>query len=356
MLQLKINDRVFGGWTAASISRGLKQASATFDLSLTDKWQLKPWQIKPFDSCELTYNGQTVISGYIDSAAVSYDKESHSVSVSGRSKTADMVDCSAPSTQFKNQKFEAIAKALLKPFGINVQVDVDTGNKINNWKPDEGITVFEALEKLARLRGLLLTDNASGDLLITRAGTDKAPARLEAGKNVKSASASFDVKDRFSSYTIKGQQKGSDDVDAQQAAHIRVEAKDKAVTRYRPLLLTAEDQTDIKAAKTRIQWEANSRLGNSQAFTVSVVDWHVDDKLWQPNQIARLTDKFLGIDTELLITAVKYSLDDNGTTASLTLQPREALLPEPLKEKTKKQKENETPGIWADLNNIEQGQ
>ncbi|MBL4763527.1 MAG: hypothetical protein JKY93_12625 [Gammaproteobacteria bacterium] len=354
MLQLKINNRLFQGWTAASISRGLKQASATFNLTLTDKWEQTPWQIRPFDSCELVYDGKTVISGYIDSASVSYDKEQHAVSVSGRSKTADIVDCSAPSTQFKQQTIEAIAQALLKPFGIKVQVDVDTGGKISSWKADEGVTIFEALEKLARLRGLLLTDNAAGDLLITRAGINKAPARLELGKNIKAASASFDVRDRFSVYTIKSQQKGSDDLDAAQAAHISATIEDETVPRYRPLLLTAEDQADLKTAKTRIQWEANSRLGNSQTFSIVVVDWQVDGELWQVNQLVRLTDRLLGFDTELLITAVTYSLDENGTICSLTLQPRAALLIEPLTEKTDKQKAKETPIIWHDLNNVGQ--
>ncbi|MDB2704920.1 hypothetical protein N9Y67_00095 [Pseudomonadota bacterium] len=352
MLKLKINNRLFTGWTGASITRNLKQAATPFNLSLTDKWDQKAWQVKPFDKCELVYNDVVMVSGYIDSASVDYDAEDHSVSISGRSKTADIVDCSVASTQFKNQKIDAIIRALVKPFGINVLIEADAGHAIPFYKADEGVSVFEAIEKLARLRALLITDNGNGDLVLTQAGTQRAPAALVHGQNIKAASASYDVKERFSDYTIKAQQKGSDDIDAVAASQIKASVKDQNVTRYRPLILTTEDQADLRTATARINWEANIRTGLSQTFIITVVGWMVAGVLWDINQIVRLTDPLLGVDVDLLITAVDYSLDESGTLARLTLQPRSALLPEPEITKTKAQKAKEIPVIWTDLNDI----
>lgn len=336
MLQLKVNNRVFSGWTSATVTRGLRQASATFDLSLTDRWEGQQWSIRPYDKCELLYNNKLLITGYVDSSAISYDAESHDVSVSGRSKTGDLVDCSVASKQFNNQKIESIAQSLSDPFGIKVTANVDTGDRIRSWKPDEGSTIFEAIEELARINALLITDNPNGDLLLTQAGTDRAPANLESGINLLSASAAFDVRDRFSDYIVKGQQKASDDIDAETAAHVIATLKDSQVNRYRPLIVLAEDQVNTSLAKKRGQWEMNSRIGQSQSVSVSVQGWQANGVFWAPNQLVTVKDSIIDVNTDLLIASVSYSIDESsGTTCQLELMPLEAFSPEPPEVSTK---------------------
>ena len=360
MLRLKVNGRVFSGWTGVAITRGIKQLSSTFNLELTDKWDGAPWNVKPFDLCELFDGDALIITGYIDSANVSYASGSHNISITGRSKTADLVDCSAPSTQFRGQTFEQIAKALAAPFGVDVVVETDTGAVIRTWKPDEGVTVFEALEALARLRGLFLTDNAQGALVITRAGKDKTSTDLVSGENIKSASSAFDVRDRFSHYLVKGQQKGSDTIDAETAAHAAGSVTDKGVTRYRPMMLMAEEQADLDTAKKRAQWEANIRFGNSQSFSVTVQGWRHSAGVWQANKRVRLNDAYLGVDAEFIIASVQMSLsNDTGTETTLELVRAESLTAEPIsvkpaKAKTTKPSGGQTPNVrWEELDHVE---
>lgn len=349
MLLLKINNRVFSGWTSASVSRGLRQASATFDLSLTDRWEGQRWSVRPYDSCELVYNNQRLITGYVDSASISYDAQSHQISVTGRSKTADLVDCSVASKQFINQRVESIAQSLATPFGVRVMTDVHTGKPVRSWKPDEGSTVFEAVEELARLNALLVTDNPQGDLLLTQAGTHRAPATLESGVNILSASGSFDVRDRFSDYIIKGQQKASDDIDAETAAHVVATITDPSVRRYRPLILLAEEQVNTALAKQRGQWEMNSRLGRSQTVLVTVQGWQVGGVFWEPNQLVSVNDPVVGVRSELLIASVLYRLDsEGGTTCELELMPVEAFSPEPPEYPKQQPDSTDAFIIWKD--------
>lgn len=333
MLQLKINNQIYSGWTGARITRGLKQVASTFYLTVTDKWEHSEWQIRPFDECEIVYNDQLIISGYIDNVSVSHDAEQHSVTVEGRSKTADLVDCSAPSKQYKNSTLLSIAKAIASPFNINVKSDIEEGEQFSIWKADEGVSAFEALDKLARLRGVLLTDTQNGDLLITKASIINAPGRLELGKNIKSATASFNAKDRFSRYTLKGQQHGSDTVNPTQAAHVNATADDKTVSRYRPLIINAEEQVDLLSAKRRVNWEKNTRIGLSLSSSITVVGWEIEGQLWQPNRLVKITDKLIGLDAKLLIISITYSLDENGTLATMDLQPKESMLSDPTEQK-----------------------
>jgi len=355
VLQLKLNGKLFGGWTEASITRGIAQAVSTFDLKVTDRWDNKQWAVAPFDDCQILWNGSPIITGYIDTNAISYDAESHQISITGRSKTADLVDCSVASAQFKNQNFQQIVQALCKPFGIDVVAQVSTGSAFLSWKAEEGMPVFEAIENLARLRGLLLTDNGSGNLVITQASTTRISTPLELGVNIKSGSGRFDVRDRFSDYIIKGQQKGGDEISPEFAAHVSATVKDTNVKRYRPLILQAEDQTDIATAQKRARWESNVRFGLSQVFGYTVQGFEHANGLWQPNTLVHVKDKYLGLDTDLLITSVTNLLSNSGTETYLTLGHPRAFIPEPIATPVKSKnsvtkKKPATGPQWDELN------
>ncbi len=352
MLQLKINGRLFDGWTEASITRGMAQMASSFELKVTDRWENVKWEIAAFDGCELLWKGEPILTGYIDSNSVSYDAESHQITLTGRSKTCDLVDCSAASAQFKNQWFEQIATALAAPFGVDVVLETSTGTSFESWKPDDGVQIFEALEKLARLRGLLLMDNGNGNLVITRAGIDRISTPLELGVNIKAGSGQFNVVDRFSDYIVKGQRKGGDNISPNFAAHATGIVKDSRVPRYRPMQVQAEDQTDTGAAFDRAQWEANVRFGQSQRLSYQVQGWEHANGLWQPNRIVAVKDSMLGLQTDLIISSVVYRLSDQGSETQLTLAHPKAFANKPIDVSTPaKAKPGTVKGgiVWQEL-------
>jgi len=343
MLELRINGRIYNGWTTVDITRGLRQVASTFRLSVTDKWRNQKVNIRPFDSCILQYNGVKIITGYVDSTSVSYDALQHSVQITGRSKTGDLVDCSCLSRAFKNQCLEQICESLCEPQGVSVLSYLLDDPVFSEWKPDEGARIFEVLEKLAALRGVLLTDNSLGNLVLTRARNQRVPMILKRGVNIKTGSANFVGTDRFSLYTVKGQGRGSDDTAAEIAAHPSGHVEDAQVPRYRPRIVLAEDQATEAACLERAQWEQNIRWGRSQAFTYSVAGWTHREGLWAPNTRVRVQDDLIGIDSDLLISTVTYSLSSGGgMVTTLELVPHEAFSAEPV------QPRRQRPGNQAD--------
>jgi prophage tail gpP-like protein len=324
-VELKINGQKFGGWQSVRIERGIEQIAGTFDLTVTDRWNTaqgqQAMQIKPGQACELLVDGATVITGYTDTVKRNYDKAAHSISISGRDRTADLVDCSAiyKSGQWSNKKLEQIAADLCKPFGIGVITATDTGNKFDVFSIQEGESVFELLERAARMRAVLLMSDGLGNLVITRNGTVKAPAELTEGENILTAEGEFSWKDRFSEYIIKGQAKGDDENFGETVAQPSGSIKDVAITRYRPLVVTAEDQGSNATLKQRADWERNVRAGRGTRATITVWGWDVDGKLWTPNTLTRLKSPLLSADLELLIVSVGYALDDSGTLTTLQL-------------------------------------
>src|SRR5687768_15932922 len=117
---LLINDRYYGGWKSVSVDISIENLSGVFNLTLTDRWakQTNPVVIKSGDPCILYINGVVVITGYIDTVNITLDANNHTIQVTGRDKTADIIDCSIieGSGQYKNLNLEQIAKRICKPF------------------------------------------------------------------------------------------------------------------------------------------------------------------------------------------------------------------------------------------------
>ncbi|MDO9631219.1 MAG: hypothetical protein Q7I92_04890, partial [Humidesulfovibrio sp.] len=232
-VRLEIEGGLYGGWTSITIRRGLEQVAGSFELAVTERWpgQDIPRPIKPGAPCRVLVDGAPVVTGYVDDVQPDYSEKDHTLMVSGRDKTADLVDCSAPSTQFAGRTLPQLAATLCRPYGIKVVTECGCGGAFTLLKNHEGDSVYETLEAAAKCRAVLLVTDGQGQLVITRAGQGKRVATvLELGVNVLACKASFSLRDRFSAYTIKGQSVGLDGWGAA-AAHAKGQATDPRVPR-----------------------------------------------------------------------------------------------------------------------------
>ena len=314
---LAVNGKQYGGWQSVDIRRGIEQISGTFALTLTERWsgQDEPWPIEKGDACQVLIDKEPVITGYVDDTIPTFDATQHSISVIGRDKTGDLVDCSAivKSGEWKGRNLLQIATDLAKPFGIKVIADTDYGKTFSRFSIQEGETCFEALDRAARMRGVLLVSDGQGGLLITRAGKVRIATALVQGENILAGGGTFSMRDRYSKYICKGQNYGHDNSTPDHNSGPKGEAADANVLRYRPLLVIAEDIADAKGLKDRAMWEAVVRMGRSARPTVTAQGWHHTDGLWLPNRLVPVRCPYLKIDREMLIAAVNYRIDDKGT-------------------------------------------
>ncbi len=320
---LTVNGKEYSGWKTVSITRSMESAAGTFDVSLTEKWsgQEESWPILPGSACVVSIDGETVISGYVDDFIPSFDARSHTIRVTGRDKTCDLVDCSAiwKAGQWQNRNLLQIARDLCSPFGITVKAETSVGAAFKTLTIQAGESVFEVLESAARQRGVLLVSNGMGGLLITRASDTLIKTALIEGENLLSASGQFSHKDRFSQYRVMGENAGSDFTTAQHNAKASATVTDKAIKRHRPLVIMAEQQGDAAKLKERAQWEANVRTGRGSTIQAVVQGWTHADGLWKPNTRVHVTSKKLKVDRPMLITSATFTLDEAGTKTDLSL-------------------------------------
>lgn len=337
-LVLEIDGRGYEGWTEVRVTTGLERIPSDFDIALTERWpgQQVDWRIKPGDECRVLIGGDLVVTGHVDAFAPQYDARSHSIRVTGRSKCADIVDCSADikSGMFANATLLQVAQTLCKPFGIAVKAEVDTGGRLPDVQLQQGETIYALIERLSRVRQVLVCDDENGDLVLTRAGNQRAQGKLRQGVNILRASAELNHAQRHSRYVLKGQQQGSDQLFGAAAAEVIATVEDKAVKRYRPLVVVAEQSLDNKMAKDRIEWEARRRGGRSTRADISVRGWRQSDdgrtgSLWRRNLLVPVESDMLGLDRELVAGEVTYTLGKQGTICAQSLMPAEAFAPEP---------------------------
>lgn len=351
-LELTCNGQVHAGWESMRITRSMEHCANSFELAVSELWpgQASTYNVMPGMPCQVRLAGTTVISGYVDDVNLVLDAQQHGVSVSGRDKAADLVDCSAvvKGGQWLGQRVEAIAAQLAKPFGIKVTAAVKTGKPLASFALQEGETAFDAIDRAARMRALLLVSDAKGGLVITRASTDVVATALVMGVNVLHASVKMSLRERFSLYIAKGQKSpayawspgsGSPGASAavvastvKAAAQVRAEATDPEVPRYRPMIITGECQDVDASLKQRVQWEANVRAARSVEVVVRVAGWAHADGIWEPNKLVQVSLPALRIQRQkLLVKACQYSLGHEGSITELTLTRPDAFTLLPLK-------------------------
>lgn len=330
---LIIDGMSYGGWTGVSATRDIERMSGAFQLALTDKWPgiEEKRAVKPGFKCQLTLDNEPLVTGHLDTVDMSISAGDHTLSAVGRDKTADLIDCTAEhlSGEWRDTSLIQIARDLAQPFGIEVVSLLPVTNEtIKLFKLEESETIFSAIERLCRIKGLLATSTPDGNVLLTQSQEAVElgnPLRTGKDGNVLSANARFDHSERFSKVTVKGQDGGDDFADPEDATEPAASANDTLINRYRPLTVLAEEQVDNKACQARADWEVSVRRGRSRQVTATVQGWHHADGLWKPLIKVPCDIPEINLNGMMLISAVTYSKSaDNGTTATLSLSDPDA--------------------------------
>lgn len=346
-LIVHIDGKVFTFWTKATIARSIERGAYSFELTLTDSFEQDVSKtknpartIKEGMSVSVFINDEQILTGYIDDVNPSYNKTSHSLSVTGRSKIADLIDCSTVGKQFKSgQTFLQIAKGLCADFDINIIVDDSAKVAANepfkaNHMLDVGQTIWDFLEGLARIKAVLLISNSAGDLVITRAGTKLADVALVLGQNIEAASGTFSDRAVFSEYTVCSQQANSPVLILDSVANTQPKATvANAGIRHRPFVISSDNPADIATCKTRAEWQKNVSEGRSQSVVYTVTGWRQkpNGELWTPNQLVAVDDSWMGWNDQRLIVEARIILDsESGSSTEVMVMPKGAfdLVPE----------------------------
>ena len=324
-VELFVNGKIYTGWIEVSISRAINAVAGSFDISVSNNWadETKGWIISPLDECIIKIDGQEIITGFVDQISSSFDGNSRTIRISGRDKTGNLVDCSyVGPASINNVSIASLINKVIEKFGLTFVSEINLPTKVDDFKVQQGESVFTFLERVLRVRGLMLSSNPNGELVVSKIGEKRSSSSLEEGVNVLTCSFDFNGSNRFSKYIVKGQSSGNDEFEESETNQVFATFDDNEVKQYRPLIIIAEGNVSNASALTRAKWECINRASKSSVLKVSVKGWKKENgDLWAVNEIVNFKSKYFGFDIDLLISSINYKQDSqNGTICEMTLE------------------------------------
>jgi prophage tail gpP-like protein len=336
------NPRILGGWQEVRFTRGVERCPSDFQVSMTEIYPMgnpPDIQAQPGDYCEVFLGADRVSTGWVDRVMPSFNDGAHTVTLTGRSKCQDIVDCAAvyDGFQLSNATALFIAQKLCAPFGVQAALapGSNQGDPIAQVVILAGETAYDVLERVCRYRALLLYDTPSGDLLLSGVGVATAASGFQEGVNVERAAAVYSMDQKFSDYyaIYQGLDQFSDvGGAANQIAHL----VDASVPRYRPHVVLSESMLGGSTiAEDRAKWELARRQGRSFVVRLTTDSWRdAAGVLYTPNTLAPLMLPSLKLGApqapvSWLIAETTYKRGRAGTTCELIMMPPQAFYQQP---------------------------
>ncbi len=335
-ITLIIGSTPISGWTDIRMTAGIERCTRNFAVSLTERYPGDSAAIiaKPGDKVQVLLGGDLVLTGAINRFKPRITKDSHTITIAGRGKCQDLVDCSAewPGSQIGGMFALGIAQKLADAYGINVTGEA--GVQIPQFNLINTETAWDVIERIARYSKLIAYELPDGSLTLAEVGTVTAASGASEGANGQINEMDWSDDLRYSDYEVfflAFDSMGDIPDDTAVQAH----AVDSNVARHRLLKIVAEaDAGGISSniAADRAIWEMNRRIGRSAMLTTTIDDWRDSSRtLWTPNTLIPVRFPSLKLpDSHLLLSQVTFSRNnETGTTAELVAMPAGAFMPEP---------------------------
>lgn len=366
MIEIEFDGQRFTGFTEARVSRSVEAVSGSFSVTVKGGREGQPF--KRGGAVKFFVDNELFLTGFIEQTAIFYNSFDHTTSISGRSKTADLIDSHVDGKIELNPGADngftltQLAEQIIKNIGLDIVVIVNK-ELARDLKPFKGDSPgsgevaargFDIIEQYARKRQVFLTTDGDGNLVFVRGDQGKQEAVLihvippkdTSGNNILDGEINIDDSERFNRYVFHSQgnptQAAKSDIPKDDENLVGRKNKDRGqdpdIRKSRVLQLQAENSSDIEDLETRAQWEADIRKSRSLVYTYRVVGHSGGVGIYKPNRIIRVIDDFaFENDTELLIKDVIFEVsNDGGNTTSLNLVRKNAftlIVEEPQKEK-----------------------
>lgn len=322
IVTVEVGGQRYQSWKTVRVAASISDAARSFTLEVAAEAGAfeTAWTFRAGAEVKIYFNSDMVLHGYVDRYQPRIDGKNAEITITGRSKTADMIDSAAEKKggRFEKKNIKQIAEELDKfRCGIEVGEGVEL-KEIPHYQIVPGETVFRALERMARSQGLALMGTAKGSLKITKGEKKRHAGGIVEGENLLQGEADHNWSNRHSKYIVKGQRAiGSN------AENLEIQAAvdDKELPRYRPTVIVVEEDTDKDRAKGRAETRAKRAAGNALKASVTLQGFRDDDGMvWEPNRLIWVESAFLQIQQDMLVESIAFSQDGTaGTKTTLQL-------------------------------------
>jgi prophage tail gpP-like protein len=266
--------------------------------------------------------GDLILTGHVEKRSPRIQGEEQELSISGRSKTGDVIDSAADhkTGEFRDKTAKDAIGELAKTHGVSIDTDLSLKSRpLFRLRPGE--TVFSAAERWARADGFTISDTPKGDLKFAKEAKKRHAGEIRDGDNfwplLVDASAVHDDSKRFAKVKVRAQ---APDGYAPTRLRVEGEASDEGGGRNRLRVIVPPEAVAQEDARERARWHRDRAVGEGTTCEVKIVGWRdASGALWQPGWNVFVSIAALGLAQDMTIKKVRLSQSEDGTFAALSL-------------------------------------
>jgi len=295
------------------------QWSAPFDPE--DAKQRSIYRPFAFAETVVTIGGKTELTGYLVDSKPEMTPQSFRVAGGGYAMPGILADCTAPvgalPIAFKDATIGQIAKTLCDPFGVTIDDQIKSKEKLKKVKFEPSSKILEQLVDLSKDLNILFSNNSRGDLVMWRAiASGDSVATLRYGSNpMTGITPTYSPQEIYSEVTGLRAVRVRSKTSASKTAFPRLVGDGV----FRPFCFGVEKGNDPEVATS----SACARMAaNAASYTAEVCTWRdKNGNLWKPNTIVTLYAPgiFVYREFDFLLRTVTFNQKGDSETASLEL-------------------------------------
>jgi len=294
-LELKVGNRKYSGWENVTISKSMQSIAHNFSMNIFKGDLIS---IEDDDLIQILKDDKVFFTGYLDSVTIGISDKKKPLSMTGRSKTMDLIDCNiSDNKQYNKQNIKQIISDLIKPFEITVSSSLIL-EPLEIFNTKIGETYFNAINRLCKQTNTLPISDNFGNIEIVKNEQKQSSIILKDG-DFKELNYPKKLSNRFSKYTYKKENMITDVTDGSIA--------DDTVKRFRPFV---DVNTEDKDNKDLAEWQKNHNKVSEVSLTAIVQGWDLEI-----NTIVKLETEI--VNNNFLIKEITYSKSDSGTISNV---------------------------------------
>lgn len=363
-ITLEVDGGVYSGFVEASVTQSLSDVSNSFSFSASAADGV-PLPFKGQEACRVYVDDVLKLTGTIELINISGGGDTHSITVSGRDKCGDLLDSMlGPMEDIQGVlSLKTICELVIAHLGLDIEV-IDNAkpalfeSAVDLGSPDPGEYAIDFLEPLARKRQVLLTSDADGDLVITRANEPGESPRIfgpyihhrvgdpEQKNNVLDYSFSRDFTGRYNIYrTIGSMSVVAASAEEEQLSVLGLSApymasqlsavRDTAIRKGRQHVLVDESSIPKGDTAERARWERDIRKARGDVYGVTVHGFDSPaGSQWEVNTFVSVLSEYVGVNDKMMVDSVTFdqSPDSRTTLALIDKDAYTLSLAEPVEE------------------------
>lgn len=359
-IYLEVNGVKYEGFTDISVTRSIENFANQFsfsttvregstqadDLGFTRISSIKRIQndLMVQDEVRVFIDDNLILTGFIEDLNISYDAGSHSISVSGRDKTGDLIDSSTQKKVYTQLDFIKLVEKILSDNGyssIKVINNLTAGSlttldnsdntaNTNSISPENNDSIAQFIDSIAKKVQVLVYTNKDGNLVVTREGDEEVNGSLintanGENNNILSGNIKVSSLDRFNRLFVFAQA-GNKDFTSQTVSQ-QGDATDSEVRTSRKKIINYNKPSLNLSLQNYAKWSINIRRAKGARYNCRVQGYYTtreNKEIWQPNTLVQIKDDLCQVNGQFLIQGVTYTKSNQGSFTDLSIVNRGA--------------------------------